>query len=331
MFSWNVLDDVRVALRGFLRAPGLTFVVVLTLAVAIGANSAIFSLVESVLLRPLPYPDEGRIVRVGATNRARPESAMPFSDRGYWHFVNNNRSFEKFGASLGAAVPVPLTGDGPPRQVRLGVMTLSAFEVLGVFPELGRLPRPEEDAPGGPSVVLLSHDLWVSQYGSDPAILGRTIDLNGIPREVIGVMPAHYDFPTPNVEVWTPFKLNPASANFGGHYLYGIARLAPGVTIEAAISDARSLVARFGEVGYDAGWFEAVFNGGAVVRPLRDEIVGDARAPLLIVFGTVGFVLLIACSNVANLLLVRAEGGAERTRYGWRSAEAQPGSPDTYS
>jgi predicted permease len=311
MFGWSALDDIRFAARSLRKAPGITLVVVLTLAVAIGANTAIFSVVESVLLQPLPYPDEGRIVRVAATTHesrgAAGDRGNPFSDRGYWHFVNNNRSFDKFGAYSPGGRPTPLTGDGPGRQVRMGSMTLSAFEVLGVFPEIGRLPTPVEDAPAGPPVVLLSHDLWVSQYGADPAILGKTMNLNGEPREVIGVMPAYYDFPTPDVEVWAPFRLDPASTNFGGHYLFGIARLAPGVTIDAATADARSLVARFGELGYDAGWFEGLFDGGAVVRPLRDFVVGDAREPLLIVLGTVGFVLLIACSNVANLLLVRAE------------------------
>ena len=312
MFSSSLVNDVRVAFRGLRKSPGMACIVVLTLAVAIGANTAIFSVVESVLLQPLPYPDEGRIVRVAATvyeSRAGGgDRGNSFSDRGYWHFFDNNRSFEKFGGYLGREVPIPLTGDGPPRQISMGSMTLSAFEVLGVFPERGRLPTPEEDTPGGPSVALLSHDLWVSQYGADPSILGRTIELNGTPREVIGVMPGGYDFPTPLVDVWTPLQLDPASGNFGGHYILGIARLARGVTIEAAISDARSLVARFDEVGYGPGWFEGIFDGGAVVRPLRDVIAGDVREPLLIVFGTVGFVLLIACSNVANLLLVRADG-----------------------
>lgn len=312
MFSSSVLHDVRVAFRALLKAPGLTTVVVLTLAVAIGANTAIFSVVESVLLRPLPYPDEGRIVRVAATvypDKASGEDrGNPFSDRGYWHFVNNNRSFQALGGYRGEPQQVPLTGDGPPFQVDASVMTLSAFEVLGVSPERGRLPTPEEDAPGGPLVALLSRDLWVNQYGSDPSILGRTIYLNGRPREVIAVMPAGYNFPTPEVDVWLPFQRDPASENFGGHYISGIARLAPGVTIEAATRDARSLIARFSEVGYGPNWFSGIFDGGAIVRPLRDEIVGDARQPLLIVLGTVGFVLLIACSNIANLLLVRAEG-----------------------
>jgi predicted permease len=303
--------DIRVACRSLLKSRGLAFVVVLTLGVAIGANTAIFSVVESVLLNPLPYPNEDRIVRVAATvhesTGARGDRGNTFSDRGYWHFLNNNRSFEKFGGYSGGTQPLPLTGEGAPRQVRRGGMTLNAFEVLGVFPELGRLPTPEEDAPNGPAVVLLSHELWASQYGADPAILGRTLVLDGRPREVIGVMPAGYDFPAPDAELWTPMQLNPASPNFGGHYIMAIARLAPGVTTEAAVGDARSLVARFSEIGYGPAWFQGIFDGGAVVRPLRDFVVGSAREPLLIVLGIVGFVLLIACSNIANLLLVRAE------------------------
>ena len=187
-------------------------------------------------------------------------------------------------------------------------MTLSAFEVLGVFPELGRLPTPEEDAPGGPSVALLSHALWESQYGSDPAIVGSIINMNGTPREVIGVMPASYDFPTPDVNLWWFYgSIRPVATSAVTIFLRS-----PGSRRasrpEAASGDARSLIARFNELGYDPSWFEGIFDGGAVVRPLRDVIVGDAREPLLIVLGTVGFVLLIACSNIANLLLVRAEG-----------------------
>ena len=202
MFSSSLLHDGRVAIRGLRKAPGVTFVVVLTLAVAIGANTASLSVVESVLLQPLPYPDEDRIVRVAATvhesRGATGDRGNPFSDRGYWHFVNNNRSFAKLGGYIGGAVPGPIWRETLHRARSAGRawMTLSAFEVLGVFPELGRLPTPEEDAPGGPSVALLSHALWESQYGSDPAIVGRIINMNGTPREVfIGVMQACSDFP----------------------------------------------------------------------------------------------------------------------------------------
>jgi predicted permease len=304
----DVWLDLRYAARMLRRQPAFTLAAVLTLALGIGATTAIFSVVESVLLRPLPYPDEGRIVRVGAANYASRGLAMPFSDRGYWHFVDNNRSFQKLGGFLWTTVPYPLTADGPPLQITTGLMTSSAFDVLGVLPERGRLPTSEEGAPRGRSVVLLSHDLWESRYGADPSILGRLIDLDGARREVIGIMPASYDFPTPEVDAWIPFQLDPASGNFGGHFIGAIGRLKPDVTIEAATGDARSLIARFGELGYGPSWFKNVFTGNAIVRPLREDLVRDAREPLLIVFGTVGFVLLIACSNVANLLLVRAEG-----------------------
>ena len=304
----DVWLDLRYAARMLRKQPAFTVSAVLTLALGIGATTAVFSVVEGVLLRPLPYPDDGQLVRVGATTHSSRDSAASFSDRGYWHFVENNRSFDKFGAYRVMDSAVPLTGDGHGLPVESGRMTLSAFEALGVFPELGRLPTPEEDAPGAARVALIGHDLWVNRYAADPSILGRPITLFGVSWEVIGVMPAGYDFPAPEVDVWMPLRLNPASQNFGGHNLRAIARLAPGVTIAAATEDARRLIARFDEVGYDASWFERVFDGGAIVRPLRNEIVGDVRQPLLIVFGTVGFVLLIACTNVANLLLVRAEG-----------------------
>ena len=309
----SLLQDVRIAVRALLKARGFTLVAVTTLAVAIGANTAIFSVVDAVLLRPLPYPDAERIVRVAARTlpQAGGEGPVPFSDRGFWHFVENNRSFEAFGGHEGGTAQWPLTGDGPPLQVDVALMTRSAFDVLGVQPARGRLPSPEEDVPDAPLVVLISDGLWADRYGSDPAVVGRTIELNGVSREVIGVMPPDYQFPTPQTDVWAPSRLNPASENFGGHHIAGIARLAPGVTLDAAVADAESLIGRFDEVGYGPEWFVGIFSGEAVVRTLQDEIVGDSRQPLLILLGTVGFVLLIACSNVANLLLVRAES---RTR-----------------
>jgi len=307
---WSALvQDVRVAVRTLVKARGLSFVALTTLAVAIGATTAIFSVVDGVLIRPLPYPDADRIVTVaaGVLPQAGGGGEAPFSDRGYWHFVNNNRSFEAFGGYAGGSIQWPLTSDGPPQQVDVAALTASAFDVIGVLPQRGRLPTPEEDLPDGPRVALISDGLWVNRFGADPDVLGKTIELNGVTWEVIGVMPDGYDFPTPETDVWIPHQLDPASENFGGHHIEGIARLAPGVTIEAATADAKSLIARFDEVGYGPEWFEGIFSGEAVVRTLKDGIVGDTRIPLLILMGTVGFVLLIACSNVANLLLVRAE------------------------
>jgi putative ABC transport system permease protein len=309
----SLLSDVRTAFRALLKAPAFAGVTLLTLAVAIGATTAIFSVVQGVLLRPLPYPDADRIVRVSA--RARPEAGgggeAPFSDRGYWHFVNNARAFERFGGFSGGAVQWPLTGQGEPLQVDVGVMTASAFEVIGTEPRMGRFPTPEEDVPDAPQVVLLSTPLWTTVFGADPSVLGRGIELNGSQFEVIGVMPLEYEFPRPGVDVWVPYRLDPASENFGGHHIAGVARLGPGATLASAVSESDDLIARFREIGYDESWFTAVFTGESVVVPLKDEIVGDARLPILILFGTVGFVLLIACSNVANLFLVRAES---RTR-----------------
>ena len=307
----SILQDVRLALRTLLKERGFTAVAVLTLAVAIGANTAIFSVVDGVLLRPLPFPDPDRLVRVSARTINTPDG-FTFSDRGYWHFVNNNRTFESFGGYSGLA-QLPLTGDGQPLQVDVIRMTAVAFEVVGTLPQRGRFPTAEEDVPDGPRVALLSDGLWAGRYGSDPAILGRVIELNGVDWEVIGVMPDGYDFPAPGVDIWLPRQLNPASENFGRHHISAIARLAPGTTIEAAVADAESLIRRFDEVGYGPNWFTGVFTGEASVLTLQDQIVGDTRRPLLILLGTMGFVLLIACSNVANLFLVRAEARTQET------------------
>ena len=305
----SLIQDVRVALRGFAKNPTFALVTIATLAVAIGANTAIFSVVDGVLLRPLPYPDADRLVRVaaGTLPQAGGGPEAPFSDRGYWHFVENNRSFESFGAHSAGSAQWPLTNDGPPLQVDVALMTRSAFELIGMPPERGRLPDDAEDTPDGPLVALISHGLWADRYGSDPSIVGRTLELNGESREVIGVMAPGYDFPSTQTDVWVPRQLDPASENFGGHHLRGIARLAPDATIESAIADSEDLIARFGEVGYGPQWFDGIFSGEAVVRTLHEDIIGDAREPLLVLLGTVAFVLLIACSNVANLLLVRAE------------------------
>ena len=225
--------------------------------------------------------------------------------------MNNSRAFDGFGGYYGGPRQWPLTGDGQPLQVDVSTMTVSAFEIVRTLPQRGRFPTAEEDVPDGPRVALLSDGLWVGRYGSDPSILGRVINLNGQQVEVIGVMPGGYDFPWPQIDVWLPLQLDPASENYGLHTISAIARLAPGTTIQAAVADAENLIGGFDEVGYGPNWFGDVFTGEASVLTLQDQIVGDARRPLLILLGTMGFVLLIACSNVANLFLVRAEA---RTR-----------------
>jgi putative ABC transport system permease protein len=308
----ELLRDIRIAIRVLAKSPSFTGVTVLTLAVAIGATTAIFSVVEGVLLRPLPYPNANEIVTVTVDASGANVPELPFSDRGFWHFVNNGKTFATFGGYT--QQDVPLIGEGAePEQITAGLMTRGAFDVLGVSPLRGRLPAAEEDAPGGAQVVLLSHDLWSTRFGSDPDIVGKQIDINGRMREVIGIMRPGYDFPSPDVDVWAPYQLNPSNPNFGGHHISAIARLAPGASLTSAHTEAEALVKRFPEAGYTSQWMDNVFTGRANVQSYQEQLVGDVRQTLLVLLGTVGFVLLIACSNVANLFLLRAEGRTRET------------------
>jgi putative ABC transport system permease protein len=310
------VNDVRHTVRSLARSPGFVVTTVLTFALAIGATTAIFTVVDAVLLRPLPFPDADRLVRV--TVRTVPQAGvvegveMPFAELGFFHFVNNNRAFARFGgadvfAGTNGLEEWSLTGRDRPYPLTLARMTASAFEILGVPPQLGRFPTAGEDVPGGPRLVVLSDALWRRVFGADPAIVGRQVQINDRPWEVTGVMPASYAFPRPDVDVWIPFQLNAASRNQNRPSIDGIARLAPGETIESATADADRLIAGFGAIGYDVAWTRDVFTGKAHVRTLKEDLVGDSRRPLLILLGTTGFLLLIACSNVANLFQVRAD------------------------
>jgi len=307
----SAAHDLTTATRTLAKAPGFSLVAVLTLTVAIGSITAIFSVVDAVLLRPLGYSDPDEVVTLSLDASTTGVAELPFSVRGYWHFVEANRSFDAMGGFF--ETRMALTGHGEPARLLVTYMTNSAFEVLGVPPRQGRLPSVEEDLPDGSMVVLISHRLWVSRFGADPGIIGQTLQLDDQTREVIGVMPSGFGFPSPEVDVWMPLRLNPESQSFGAHNTRVIARLRDDATVESATADAESLIARFDEAGYPPEWMSGVFTGRAVMRTLREEIVGDTRRGLLIVLGTMGFVLLIACSNVANLLLVRAETRARET------------------
>jgi putative ABC transport system permease protein len=314
----TLVDDVRHTLRSLRRSPAFAITAVLTLAVAIGATTAIVSTVDGVLLRPLPFPDPERLVRV--TLRTLPQAGvdgveMPFAELGFFHFVTNGRAFSRIGgvsvfAGTNSVAEWALTGEGAPYPLTVARMTAAAFEVIGIPPRHGRFPTAAEDVPGGPLVIVLSEALWRRAFGSNPAIVGRTVQVNGAPHEVIGVMPDSFKFPGPGIDVWLPFQLDPASKNTDRPSIGFIARLAPGETIESADADAERLIARFGEIGYAPYWTRDVFTGEAHVRTVKEDLVGDARRPLMILLGTMIFVLLIACSNVANLFQVRAEARA---------------------
>ena len=314
----SFVTDVRHTLRSLRRSPGFTIAAVLTLAVSIGATTAIFSVVDGVLLRPMPFPDPDRLVRVTLYTQPQANATveMPFAELGFFHLLNNNRTFAKVGgvsvfAGTNGNDEWALTGNGAPYPLAVARMTAAAFEVLGVPPQLGRFPTAAEgQSRGGAPVLLLSDTLWRTVFNANPSIVGRTVQVNGAPWEVIGVMPASFKFPQPSVDVWIPYRLDPASKSIGPPNIGFIARLAAGATIESATADAERLVAGFAEIGYPLNWTRDILTGKAHVRTVKDDVVGRSRRPLLVLLGTMAFLLLIGCSNVANLFQVRAEARA---------------------
>jgi putative ABC transport system permease protein len=300
-----LLQDLRYAVRSLLQRPGFTAVAVLTLALGIGANSAIFSVLHGVLLRPLPYVEAERVVIPHTRWSANPRG--PFSLPEFLDLRERTRAFERVAAYSNGTLT--LTGVAQPERMRAGYVTAEALPVLGVAPVLGRGFTAEEDAPGRPAVVLLSDGLWRRRFGADPAIVGRTLTLDDRPTTVLGVMPAGFQLPShyavPGMELWTLLQLDPTAdrGERGGHWLEVVGRLRPGVTTEAAHREVTGLVAEMVRQYPDE--YQAGFAGFAV--PAMEEAVGEIGPVLLVLMGAVGLLLLIACANVAGLLLARAE------------------------
>jgi putative ABC transport system permease protein len=300
-------QDVRIALRGLRRTPGFTTVAILTLALGIGANSALFSVLRSVLLRPLPYPEAGQLVQVWSdarqSGRAEPEWLTPpdFVD---WR--DGNRTFSGMAAYQGWAPD--LTGSGEPEALGGVLVSGNYFTVLGVAPALGRLLTMADDDAGAERVVVLSDGVWRRRFGADPGILGKAITLNGDPWTVVGVLLPGFRPPLQTApEVYRPIR-RPANSGCGRGcvVLRVIGRMKPGVTLGQAQADVGGVAARLAQT------FPATNDKlGAWLIPLHQQITGRTRDPLLALGGAVGFVLLIACVNLANLLLVR---GASRAR-----------------
>jgi putative ABC transport system permease protein len=295
----TLIHDIRYAMRVLLKSPGFTAVALLTLTLGIGANSAIFSVVNAVLLRPLPYEESERLVFI--TERSPVLEGMSVAYPNYLDWREQNGVFDNIGVYR--RVSFNLTGNGKPERLLGGEVSAELFNALKTKPALGRTFLAEEDVAGANPVVVLSYGLWQRRFGKDTDVISQTITLNARPHTIIAVMPPDFRFPS-GVDLWVPVGLNAdnPSWNRGNHPgLYAIARLKPGVTASQAHAEMDTIAARL-EQQYPAS------NTGnrVTVTPLFNRIVGDIRPALLVLLAAVGFVLLIACANVANLLLARA-------------------------
>ncbi|MFQ5790946.1 MAG: ABC transporter permease, partial [Acidobacteriota bacterium] len=295
--------------RKLRRSPGFAAVAVLTLALGIGANTAIFSVVHGVLLKPLPFPDAGELYGLWHTAPGIGIAQVEQSNTTYTVYHELSQSFEGIGLSDGD-FSMNLTEVGEPVRVDVASVTASLFDVLRVPPLLGRSFGEEEDDPGAPQVALLSYELWRGRFGGDPNILGRTLRLNGTPWEVIGVMPAGFTFPGEDTEIWIPHVIEPADLGKANFSYDAIGRLKPGITVEGANKELGQLLKRMPEL-YPGEITAGLLENAQLtpyISPLLEDVVGDLSQVLWILLGTVSVVLLIACANVANLFLVRAEG-----------------------
>jgi predicted permease len=307
----SLAAQLRQALRRLARAPMFTAVTLLTLAVGIGANSAIFSVVEGVLLKPLPYPHPDRLVSALHAAPGLNIKELPASPSTYFIYREQSKTFEDIGIYSGDSVSV--TGVAEPEQVGALDVTDGVLPILGIPPMLGRGFTREDCTSGSPDTVMLMYGYWQRKFGGDRSVVGKTINVNGKLRQIIGVMPRGFHFlDRPNVSLILPITLDRAKTVLGNFSFGGIARLKPGVTVAEASADvARMLPIVERSFPPPPGFSLKLFQEARIgpnIRPLKEEVVGDVGKVLWVLMGGIGMVLLIACANVANLLLVRAEG-----------------------
>jgi len=294
--------DLRYAVRALRRNPAFTLVAVLTLALGIGANAAIFSVVNGVLLRPLPYAEPDRLVRLYTAFRGSGEERYSMSQPEFMDYKGLNHVFENAAAYTG--IGMTLTGDGEPERIRGVAATKDLLPVLGVTLARGRNFEGDDGRQGHEPVVILAYEFWQNRFGGDPSLLGRPLMLNGISRRVIGMLPPGVTLE--KAQAFIPIFINPDSlTGRASNYLDGVARLRPSVTVAQAQRELSALTKRLTK--QYANVYPASMGFGATVIAMRDAIVGDVRPALLMLLGAVGLVLLIACANVANLLLARGE------------------------
>jgi putative ABC transport system permease protein len=297
-------QDLHYGARVLLKNPGFTAIAIITLALGIGANAAIFSVVNAVLLQPLPYLEPERLVLLWGNFR-RDNSTAHINPLDFLDYREQNRTFEQLAAFAPDINDVALTGSGEPERLWGDAVAANFFDLLGVKPALGRTFVPEEEETDRNPEVILSYGLWQRRFGGDPSIIGRAITLDGYSYIMIGVMPAGFKPPRAS-DLWVPCRVRGFTNDRKGHFLRAIGRLKPGVTIEQANADLDAIARRLGEQFPDTN-----ANWNVRLVPLQEQMIGNVGQSLWLLFGAVGFVLLIACANVANLLLART---ATRTR-----------------
>jgi len=322
---------VKHSLRRLFKSPAFALTAIITVGAAIGANALIFSVVNGVILKPLPYAHPETLVGAWLTAPGVMQGPLQQSAGTYYMLRENGQSFEDIG--LWQSSTATITGRGEPEQVETLWVTDATLPVLGIKPALGRLFTKEDDLPNGPNVVLISYRYWQRAFGGSPSAIGQTLMFNGAAREVVGVLPEDFRFLRANPLVIHPQKIDRATIHAAGFNYQGIARLKPGVSIAQANADVERLLPSLTErFPLPPGFTKKMFDDarfGSLVRPLDADVVGDIGNMLWILLGTVGLVLLVACANVANLFLVRAEArqqelairmalGAEARRVAWQ-------------
>jgi putative ABC transport system permease protein len=296
------LSEARYALRSLLRVPGFTLAASATLALAIGASTAIFTVTYRVLLHPLPYPDSARILVLDFGNPTAnvPSGFRSMSSQQYFQYADRVRTLSSVAAYQ--VDDLTISGAGAPQRIKVSRVTPSLTSVLRVSPAVGRWFAEDESVPGGPAVATISYGLWMSRYGGDPAIVGRSVNLDGVPAEVVGVMPQLFAFPEPGVDAWVPLVLTRAAAS-PGYSLSGVARLRDGATINGARAELTRLTNELEAKQPGNGYRQFISTAVTLI----EGTVGRVSTMLWMLLGSVGLLWLVACANVANLYLVRTE------------------------
>lgn len=306
----TLIQDLRYGVRILMKQPAFTLVAVITLALGIGANTAIFSLVNSILLRPLPFREPDRVVRMLQASPKLGLNSWGVSQADFAAYRKQNRSFESI--ALYNSSETNLTGVGEPERLPITRVTADFFKVLGVNPLLGRTFVEGDDVQGKNLICVISHRFWQRRFAGDPNILGKTLSLNNTPTQIVGVMPAEFKMPRLEIDLWAPMAFDPKRTS--PYYFTSIARLKPGVQVAQSQSDTTEILQNFGRQHPNLAEFVGINEGNGprtIVKPISEVMLGRTQKPLMVLLAAVAFVLLIACANVANLLLARA---TSRTR-----------------